>query len=157
MAKKPSHRGTARSGDQGRSVPRGRRAFTEVEHTADRAFHARGRDLKELFTHAAQAMFALEGRRSGGRRIVPRDVALVALDRETLLVNWLNELLYLQEANGETYDRFDLREISDVHLRARIHGRAHGTSRRTIKAVTFHNLEVKHGPQGWEATVVVDV
>jgi SHS2 domain-containing protein len=34
--------------------------FQEIEHTADRAFTAHGRDMGELFAHAAQAMFELQ-------------------------------------------------------------------------------------------------
>jgi SHS2 domain-containing protein len=131
--------------------------FHEVEHTADRAFRAQGRDLRELFASAAQAMSAIQGPPSGQPATVTRDIEVRGLDRETLLVNWLNELLYQQEAHGERYERFEIVEISEQQLRARIHGHPEVAPRRIIKAVTFHNLEVKSGPEGWEATVVVDV
>lgn len=136
---------------------RGRQRFEEVEHTADRAFRAFGHDLRELFVHAAQAMFDLQGESGRGRATVTRDVSVAGLDRETLLVNWLNELLYLQEVHGESYSRLDIQEISETHLRARVHGRRQPGARRLIKAVTFHNLKVKPSARGWQATLVVDV
>jgi len=72
-------------------------------------------------------------------------------------VNWLNELLYLQETQQETYSRFEILEISDTHLRARVHGRPHRPEGKLIKAVTFHGLEIRHSEDGLEATIVVDV
>jgi SHS2 domain-containing protein len=131
--------------------------FEEVEHTADWAFRARGADLQQLFASAARAMFELQARgQLPAAEAVERDVEVQGFDRETLLVNWLNELLYLQEKHGETYSEFNIGEISETRLRARIRGRR-SPAARMIKAVTFHGLEIKRTLDGWEATVVVDV
>ncbi len=94
-------------------------AFHEVEHTADRAFRAQGRDLRELFQNAAQSMFALEGPASGLPATTSREIEVEGFDRETLLVNWLNELLYQQEAHGEKFESFEISEITGQRLRAR--------------------------------------
>jgi SHS2 domain-containing protein len=132
--------------------------FEEVEHTADWAFRARGADLMRLFANAAGAMFELQERPPLPlAEEVERQVEVTGFDRETLLVNWLNELLYLQERHGEIYREFDLQEISDTRLRARLRGQRSPGVARVIKAVTFHGLEIKRLAEGWEATVVVDV
>ncbi len=132
--------------------------FEEVEHTGDWAFRARGVDLKQLFANAAGAMFELQLRLPPPpAEAVERQVEVTGFDRETLLVNWLNELLYLQEKYGEIYREFDLQEISDTRLRARLRGQRSAGAARVIKAVTFHGLEIKRVAEGWEATVVVDV
>ena len=132
--------------------------FEEVEHTADWAFRARGADLKQLFANAAGAMFALQVRAPLPlAEEVERQVEVTGFDRETLLVNWLNELLYLQEKYGEIYRQFDVQEISNTHLRANVRGQRSPGTMRMIKAVTFHGLEIKRVAGGWEATVVVDV
>ncbi len=134
------------------------KGFEEVEHTADWAFRVRGQDLKQLFANAADAMFALQLRPPPPpAQEVERQVEVTGLDRETLLVNWLNELLYLQEKHGEIYREFDLQEISDTRLRAHLRGQRSPGAARMIKAVTFHGLEIKRVAEGWEATVVVDV
>ena len=135
--------------------------FQETEHTADWAFSVQGRDLRELFVQAAQAMFQLQGQPSNAQSNAQlshvRDVQVDGFDRETLLVNWLNELLYLQEMNNETYANLEIREISDTHLTARLHGQSGQPNRRLIKAVTFHGLKVEQNDGGWRATVIVDV
>ena len=51
-----------------------------------------------------------------GAGAVEREVEVQGFDRETLLVNWLNELLYLQEKHGESYSEFNIGEISEKRL-----------------------------------------
>jgi len=135
----------------------GERQLREVEHTADRAFAVRGRDLAELFAHAAQALGVIQGQAAETQETVDREVEVSGVDRETLLVNWLNEILYLEDVHQESYSRFQVAAISETFLRACLHGRPNASSRRTIKAVTFHGLKIEQLTEGWEATLVVDV
>jgi SHS2 domain-containing protein len=129
----------------------------EVEHTADRAFRIRGGNLSELLVNAAQALVALDGERPAGECLSRRVIEVAGSDRETLLVNWLNEILYLEQTHHELYDYFLLSDVTENHLRAQLQGRQLDRSVTSIKAVTFHNLEVKESPEGFEATIVVDV
>jgi SHS2 domain-containing protein len=131
-------------------------SYEEIEHTADLAFRVRGRSQAELFANAARALTCLECGVATGEPTVTREVEVNGTDRETLLVNWLNELLYLGQTKHESYHEFDIIEINDEHLRAHVRGQECHALRR-IKAVTFHNLEVKQTPTGWQATIVVDV
>jgi SHS2 domain-containing protein len=129
----------------------------EVEHTADRAFRVRGRSLTELLENAAQTMVALDGESPTSECFIRRVIEVEGSDRETLLVNWLNEILYLEQAHHEFYDHFLLSDVTDNRLRAQLYGRQLEHSVTSLKAVTFHNLEVKESSEGLEATVVVDV
>ncbi len=131
--------------------------FLELEHTADRAFTVRGRDLPELFARAAQALGTIQGQPTGTQESVHREVEISGVDLETLLVNWLNEILYLQDVHKEAYSRFQVHTISDTALRASLYGEANSSIRRTIKSVTFHGLKIERRPEEWEASVVVDV
>jgi SHS2 domain-containing protein len=141
--------------------------FEEIPHTADWSFRAFGRDLRELFANAAFALFALEG---GTFRDLERDaptrkraheatrvVEVSAIDYESLLVNWLSELLWLQESNRETYHRFSIEMLSPTALRAQVFGTPITQLNKIIKAVTYHNLKIEQTANGWEAVVVVDV
>jgi SHS2 domain-containing protein len=129
----------------------------EVEHTADRAFRVRGRSLAELLANAAQTMVALDGEPPMSECFIRRVIEIDGGDRETLLVNWLNEILYLEQTHHEFYDHFLLSDVTDNHLRAQLYGRQLNHSVTSLKAVTFHDLEVKKSSEGLEATVVVDV
>jgi SHS2 domain-containing protein len=130
--------------------------FEEIEHTADWSFRARGKTFAQLLENAARAMRSFSPIEAEGKSPATREVELSGVDRETLLVNWLNEILYLEQRHGETYDRFETFEVSDTHLRAKVYGR-YASGGFYIKAATFHNLEVKETPEGFEATVVLDV
>ncbi len=130
--------------------------FEELEHTADWAFRAYGRDLNELFENAAYALFALEGI-TGAQSTVTREVNVNGIDYESLLVNWLSELLYLQETRGETYAGFTVESVTPTALRAKIQGGLSGPLNKFVKAITYHDLKIEQTPEGWQATVVVDV
>ncbi len=132
--------------------------FEEIPHTADWSFRAFGEDLRALFENAAHALFALQGARA--REHAPeiaRVVAVSAIDYEALLVNWLTELLWLQESQRETYARFHIEALSPTGLRAQVFGAPLAHLDKIIKAVTYHNLEIKQTAEGWQATIVVDV
>lgn len=131
--------------------------YEEIEHTADWSFRVRGRDLSQLFSNAAYALSSMAHDRGRGETTITREVQVEGVDRETLLVNWLNELLHLEHTRSESYAEFDILEIGDNHLYARIRGGPESKPPTQIKAVTFHNLEVKETAKGWEATLVVDV
>ena len=80
--------------------------FEEVEHTADQAFRVQGQTFAELLENAARAMSSLDRLGPSGKPSVVRTIEAEGIDRETLLVNWLNEFLYLEQTRGEAYDRF---------------------------------------------------
>lgn len=130
--------------------------FEEIPHTADWSFRAFGKDVRELFENAAHAIFALEGAEPGEANIV-RTVHVTGIDYESLLVNWLTELLWLQESNRETYHRFQIETLTPTELRAQVFGAPLTQLNKIIKAVTYHNLKVEQTAEGWQATVVVDV
>ncbi len=132
--------------------------FDEVEHTADWAFRARGQTLAQLFIHAAFAMFALEGAQAAVKKTTTtREIEVEGGDRETLLINWLNELLYIAEVERQYPAVIDILDFTPPRLRARLELSAEERPGRRIKAATFHNLKIEQTPQGWQATVVVDV
>lgn len=130
--------------------------FEEIDHTADWAFRAFGNDIKELFANAAYALFALEGALDAHSTLT-REIHVAGIDREALLVNWLSELLFLQETKRETYQKFEITKLSDTELTATVHGAHTQPITKFIKAVTYHDLRIQQTEKGWEATVVVDV
>ncbi len=131
--------------------------YREIEHTADRSFRIRGNNLAELFTNAALALAAIQAATVQEGAGTIREVEVTGVDREALLVNWLNEILYLQEKHRESYSRFEVLSISEHRLHARMRGSPPVTARMLVKAVTFHGLEVKPIGQRWQATIVLDV
>jgi SHS2 domain-containing protein len=138
-----------------------KKRYEEIPHTADWSFRAYGRELKELFENAAYAIFAMEGTLppDAATRVpeVTRNVETDGIDYESVLVNWLNELLYFQDTRQETFFRFQIDELSPQSLRARVYGRSKANIEKLVKAATFHDLKIERTPEGWQAVVVVDV
>jgi len=129
--------------------------WQEIEHTADLALHLWAADLPDLFATAAQGMFSLF--------IVPADtlsetktLALTALDVETLLVAWLNELLYLVEVEGLAFTAFEFAQLTTTQLEATLRGGPVLEYTGYVKAATFHDLRVVATPEGYETEIVFD-
>ncbi len=135
--------------------------FEILEHTADIGFRARGRTLAELFETAAAAMqsIALETERVEPRREYP--LAATGGDYESLLVNWLSEVLYWIDGEQAAFHHFRVDEITPERVSGAGLGeprdpRRH-PARLIVKAVTYHQLRVAQTPEGWEAEVYLDI
>jgi len=132
----------------------------EIEHTADWAIRVRARDLPDLFASAARGMFGLLTDLSA---VVPDrqfEIDLQAIDAETLLIDWLNELLYLAEQHGVVFIEFTIRELAangSARLRAQAGGGRPAELFKVIKAATFHGLSIRQGDDGLQAELVFDV
>ena len=110
-----------------------------------------------LLENAARAMQAVEEPRSAREPAVIKEIEVGGVDRESLLVNWLNEILYLEQTHQLVCERFHITELDNHHLRALIETRKCDPSQTHIKAVTFHNLQIRETSGGLEAEVVLDV
>jgi SHS2 domain-containing protein len=80
--------------------------FVEVEHTADWAIRVRGKTLSELFINVAIGMYSLVADLPPGKAEIERIVNVEGVDPETLLINWLNELVYHTEMDNEVFSEF---------------------------------------------------
>jgi SHS2 domain-containing protein len=140
---------------------RRRRPYRQLPHTADLAWRLWGKDLPELFENAGRALSATLTDRRYLRRRGTRTVRLTAGDRESLLVDWLNHLLYLFDIDGFLGRDFQVESLTPGSLVARVSGEtfdpARHPSRTGVKAATFHQLSIVPVQDGWEATVVLDL
>lgn len=132
--------------------------WEERDHTADLCIHVWGADLADLFTTAARGMFALVTDIDTVPMTVSHLVRLEALDVEMLLVDWLNELLYLAEQDQPAaYIEYDFDALTSTALQARVIGGPVGTYHTYIKAATYHNLEIQETAEGFETEIVFDI
>ncbi|TVQ36308.1 MAG: archease [Spirochaetaceae bacterium] len=146
---------------------------------ADEAFRAWGTDLGQTFSAAWQAVHGVlvdaeaeDARTADQRRAPPprtaatprqRVVSLSASELDLLLVDFLQEQLYLKDSEQVLY------QVRRVHVRrdgtgwsvdAELVGApmdTAGTPGVDVKAITLDNLRVHQTARGWEATVVLDL
>lgn len=130
--------------------------FRELEHTADWELEVWAPDLAGLLEQAALGMYTLAGVRLDPSARRQHQIQLSADDAESLLVAFLQQLLYLSETRGLAFDRFDLK-LQDHELEARLSGSAIAVIHKEIKAVTYHNLKITQSDEGLEARIVFDV
>jgi SHS2 domain-containing protein len=131
--------------------------YREVEHTADRAIRVWGRELPNLFVGAAQGMVHLMADLEGVAGTHWRTIALEAIDLESLLVNWLNELLFLTEIEGILFVEHRVEELTGTRLVARAGGVPGEVTKARVKAATFHDLRLARDETGWSTTITFDV
>lgn len=135
-------------------------SFEVIEHTADVGITAYGRSLEELFTNAARGMMHFLIDPGAVRPAERRARTVEAHDREGLLVNWLNDLLLLLNADGFVPADFEVKELQDTGLRADVLGEPVDPQRHRfrldVKAATYHQLHIRKN-EVWEARVIFDV
>ncbi|MFC1928425.1 archease [Chloroflexota bacterium] len=134
--------------------------FEIIDHTADVGIRAYGADMKGAFAHAAKALFSLITELDAVEEVTHRDIELTAPDQESLLVEWLNELIYLFDAENIIFKRFDITQLNDTHLKVRSYGQKVDSSRHKlkmgVKAATYHMLKIDRG-NGVRVQVLFDV
>jgi SHS2 domain-containing protein len=133
--------------------------YREVEHTADWALEVWAPTLEDLFLDAARGMFHLADLEAaaGAEPSPPRRLVLEAGDREALLVAWLQELLYLSEAEDQVYADLTITTLTPTRLAAVALGRRAAPGGKAIKAVTYHNLMIREAHGQYRVTLVFDV
>jgi SHS2 domain-containing protein len=132
------------------------RGFREVDHTADVRLEVWGPDMAALLEEAARGMYRLMGVGVARTSRRHRLLEIAAGDREQLLVAFLEELLFIAEAETLAFDTFTF-ETDGTRLRAHMEGGPVAARSKEIKAVTFHRLEIRDTPHGVETTVTFDV
>jgi len=123
-----------------------RKRFRLIEHTADIGLVAYGESLAEAFANAAYGMFSIITDLGSVKEKESRTVEAKADDREGLLFEWLNNLLYYLDVETLLFRRFDIIEFGEKYLKADCYGEKHDPSRHHlktgVKSATYHRLEV---------------
>jgi SHS2 domain-containing protein len=134
--------------------------FEVIDHTADVGIIAYGADMKQAFANAAKGLFSLITDLDKVKEVLHRDAELTATDEESLLVEWLNELIYQFDTEGLIFKRFDIVELDNTRLKARGYGekvdKARHRLKTGVKAATYHMLKVERG-DGGKVQVLFDI
>ena len=131
--------------------------FEEISHTADWSLRVWADDLAGLLTESARGMYTLANARPAEGPRVKRELSLDTVDAESLLVAFLEELLYLAESERLIFDSFGELKVEGFRLKVDMEGAALVSIEKEIKAVTFHNLEIQKTVRGLEVEIVFDV
>jgi len=132
--------------------------------TSDLCFMASGDSPGEVFFAAAEALCAATVERP--ETVAPavvREIRMTDTDLELLLLRFLNELIFLRDAEGLMLrpQRVACHRDGETRLEATVAGEPLDRARHEIagevKAATAHGLSFTQTPQGWQASVTLDV
>jgi SHS2 domain-containing protein len=141
--------------------------FEIIEHPADVGFIAYGADLRTLLENAAAAMCALACDPAEIETRERRELRASGTDLESLLYDWLSDILATQDGEKLFFKRAEVTELQEASqtnaftVRGVAQGERYDRARHRagtyIKAVTYHQLRVEQSGTGWRATVYLDV
>jgi len=107
---------------------------------------AYGKSLAEAFANAAYGLFSLIVEPNKVKEKESRKVIVQAQDTESLLFNWINELIYIFEVERLLFKSFDITEFTGQSLEATCWGEKYDPSRHQlktgVKSATYHMLKV---------------
>lgn len=135
--------------------------FEILEHTADIGVRARGPSLAALFENAAAGLLDVAFDPGAVVARESRPLTAEAADRESLLLNWLQEVLWLIDGEGWLPQRVEVYKISETHVTGFARGEPRDAGRHAlrviVKAVTYHLLSVREERGAWVAEVYLDI
>lgn len=131
------------------------------DHTADVGMEVLGANIKELFVNSAKGMFEILGDGSKFKMVTVKEVEEKGQDALELLHRWLSTLLYIFDADRLFLTSFEILKIDSNYVKARIGGESFKGKEnylaKEIKAVTYHQMEVKEVENGFKARVIFDI
>jgi len=128
----------------------------ELKHPADAAIRVSAGSLELLFQASAAGLYSVAGvQYEGSGNKFKKELSFSEADRETLLVVFLTELLFLLEG-GIFIEEFNL-DISGSEMEGTLVGFPILSIEREIKAVTFDKLNINNSNDVFSAQIVFDI
>jgi SHS2 domain-containing protein len=128
---------------------------------ADVGVRAWGPTAAEAFAQAALGVFALTITSEDVQEREQREVRAQGDSAEGLLVNWINECLYVHEIEGFAVRRVVVATLTPALVHGVLHGEPIDPGRHrlgtVVKAATYHQVAVTPSPDGVEVRLIVDV
>lgn len=127
-------------------MPERKIVYESLEHKADSGFLVKAPSLERLYIDAALALTDQLVELGTIQDTVKHTAAVTADDKESLMVKWLNEILFLFEKNKFLCKRIVFTKFDGKNIQASLHGDTYSPIRHghvsEIKAVTYHQLQI---------------
>ncbi len=135
--------------------------FEVLEHPADIGFRAFGLTLPELFARSAVAMLSIAADPEAAAARFEYRIGVESGDRESLLVDWLSEVLYWFDGKLIAFHDFRVTRFQETAIEAVGLGEPRDPERHRarliVKAVTYHQLKIEQHGGTWVAEVYLDI
>ena len=138
-----------------------KKAFEIIDHAADIGIIAYGADIKELFSNAALALFSLITEPDSVEQKLHLNLEVSSEDIDSLLIEWLNELIYFFDTKRMLFNRFDIGIVTNYELKVACYGEEFDPMKHKIKvgvkAATYHMLKLVKSGDGYKARIILDI
>ena len=129
-----------------------------LDHTADIKIKAYGKTQEEAFENL---VLAISEYLSKEQKIKPKKTKTIEVhgtDKENLLYNFIDELIYLYDAENFIVSKAEINFLGN-NIKAALYGDDTKNYKDLdhIKAATYAEMHVKKTEKGWELQVVLDV
>jgi SHS2 domain-containing protein len=132
---------------------------------ADVAFEATGRTLEEMLASAAEAVTSTMIKNPGTlAHKIEKKISIDAKDEEFLLHDFLEELLFLKDAELLLFGKYELKVGKGgkgLKLSGTLKGEHLDQKKHELlvdaKAISWHMLKVEKSAKEWKAFFIVDV
>jgi len=114
-----------------------------LEHIGDLKILVLGKTKKDLFKNALRAMAEILSSEINSSKKIKRIIKVNSYDLNSLLVDFLNEVLFLTQINKEVYKYLNFLKFNNNEIKAEIKGQKVKRFNNDIKAVTYHNLKIE--------------
>ena len=129
-----------------------------LQHTADVRLRVTASSLEELFADALRGLMAVMGARPvGAHSVRPETIELDSVDLTALLVDFLNEALVRAVVSRRGYTGASFASLGETHLSATLTSVPAASFDEEVKAVTYHEAEVRRSGEGWTTMLVLDI
>lgn len=137
--------------------------FQILPHTADMRIRVWGGTLQELFGNAlrgmahylAPAVFSLKGKVTRVRQAI----SIEAVDVNSLLVEFLSEVIAQSDIKNAVFTKVIFEKFGENFLKGELQGVAVDKFDKDIKAVSYHEVDIKRSPETgmYETALVFDI
>ncbi len=136
-----------------------RMSIEELPHTADIKIRARAATIEELFSEVFSALMqVMYGSDRNGS--VSREIRIEAVDPESLLTDFLSEVLFISEVDGLVFAKADI-QTDGRHLFAQLDGELFDPGRHSggteVKGISYSGMSVQNDGNGYMVDIVFDV
>lgn len=135
--------------------------FDIFDTTGDVGINIYGKSLTDIFEQAAIGLFSFITDLKKIKTNMSKNIEINADSYENLLINWLNELIFLFDTESFVGKKIEIKELTEKRLIAIIKGDFFDEKKHSrgvlIKAATYHKLRLEEKNNGWIASILFDI
>lgn len=135
--------------------------YTISPHIADVRLNVSATSLKQLFVYALEGMNRILSKHYEAhleKKAVTKKIRITSSDTTLLLIDFLSEVLTLSHVHKAIFHTVSRLDLKNSTLRATLLGANVSQFDEDIKAVTYHEAQVKQDPKGgYKTTIVFDI